>query len=119
VAVWTQVGGTRGNSVLHWEREGARRQRRRGGFAAEGQSGSWAAVENPATGDALVLISADLRGRTYFEDFGEEGPHLMSSGPMPIEPNETKETLSWLVLCSDIRQIEAYAAALSQARQLP
>jgi hypothetical protein len=119
VAVWTQAGGTRENSVVHWERDGARRQRRRGEFSAEGQSGSWAAVENPATGDTLVLIAADLRAHTYFEDFGKEGPHLMSSGHIGFEPNETKETLSWLVLCSDVRQIEAYGAALSRARQLP
>src|SRR6185295_4117109 len=97
IGLWAQVGGTRENSVAHWEREGAKETQRRGGFGIEIFSKHWAAVENPATGDALLLIGADRRSSLFMADMMEEGPHLGAVTPMHLEPNETRERLTWLV----------------------
>jgi ribosomal protein S18 acetylase RimI-like enzyme len=118
MAAWLQVGGTREHATSHWECEGERRHRRRGGWPADSRSGPWAAVENAATGDSLVLIATDSRAHASIDDQGKEGPHLIASGHVALEPNESREILSWLVLCPDIAQVEAYAT-LSQVRRLP
>jgi ribosomal protein S18 acetylase RimI-like enzyme len=118
ITAWLQVGGTRENAVLHWESDGQRKHRRRGGFAEGGQAGNWAAVENAVTGDAVVLIASAPRAHVGYDDMAEHGPHLNASGPIQFEPNETKENLAWLVLTSGTAQIEAYAA-LAKVRRLP
>jgi GNAT superfamily N-acetyltransferase len=119
VAAWLQPGGTRTASVAHWERNGERRHRRRGGFPAEARSGVWAAVENTETEDILLLITSQPGGHTNVEDYGAEGPHLEASGTWALKPNGVYETLTWLISCRELEQIDAYAAALAQARSLP
>jgi ribosomal protein S18 acetylase RimI-like enzyme len=118
IGAWLQVGGTRQNAILHWEHNGERRHRRRGGFGIDGQPDTWAAVENPDTGDHLLIIATEPRAHAGFEDFAEEGPHLIVGGPVTLEPHETKETLAWLILGRDMSQIDAYAG-LAKARRLP
>ena len=119
VAAWTQIGGTRENSLLHWMRGEERRHQRNSSFSSEGDSGRWVAVENSTTGDVLTLITTHPSFHAGFEDFGVEGQHLQVRGSFNLGPNETKETLCWLVLSQDKAQIEPYAAALSQVRRLP
>jgi hypothetical protein len=119
MAAWAQVGGTREHTTVHWERHGEARQRRRSNFSAEGRSGHRVALENTHTGDLLTLINTTPRGYTYFEDFGEEGMHLLAAAPLEFEPGESKETLTWLVMSRERAQIDAYGAALSQLARLP
>ncbi len=119
VAAWAQPGGTRENTVLHWERNGEPRTRRRGGFQAEGESRRWAGVQNADSGDSLVLIATDPLHSVAWEDFVVDGPHLQARGPIVLGPRQTKERVYWLVHTRDISQAPAYGAALSQARRLP
>ncbi|HZO91894.1 MAG TPA: GNAT family N-acetyltransferase [Chthonomonadaceae bacterium] len=118
IAVWPQLGGVRENAIVHWESEGERRVRRRGVFQAGGRSGPWTAVENTDTGDILLLVASDPNAHTGFDDWEKDGVHLSTDGHISFEPQETRELLSWLVLCDNIKQIEAYGA-LAQARRLP
>jgi len=119
LAAWARPGGSVTDTVLHWERAGEPRRRRRGPFAAEGESGRWAAVENSATGDSLVLVATGSRHDAAWEDFSADGAHLQARGPIELGPHESKETLFWLVHTTRIAQAPAYGAALSQARRLP
>ena len=118
VGVFAQVGGTRENSIAHWERDGVRRHRRRGGFSMEGNSGKWAAVENPETGDTLILVTTEPRSHVDMGDEGKEGPHLQAISPTVFGPNETKERLYWLILADSPAAMDPYAS-LAQVRSLP
>jgi len=119
VAAWCQPGGTRQNTVLHWELNGEPRERRRGGFGAWAESGPWAALCNPETGDSLVLVASAAGHHAAWGDMGEEGMHLQAAGPIELGPNETRESLFWLVHTGDVAKAPAYGAVLSQARRLP
>lgn len=117
-ALWTQVGGTRENSVAHWEREGTQESARRGGFGFEIFSKRWGAVENPATGDALLLIGANPKATVFMADMAEEGAHCGTVTTTTLEPLETRERVDWLVHTADRTQWDAYRA-LKETRALP
>ncbi|MDX1934107.1 MAG: GNAT family N-acetyltransferase [Capsulimonadales bacterium] len=117
-AVWCQPGGSRERSTAHWKREEARRYRHPGGFPAHFESDSWTAVENGATGEALLLISAEPGHSAEVEHYGAEGPHLVAGAGGDLAPDESREVLSWLVLTRDLTQADAYAH-LAQIHRLP
>lgn len=117
--VWVQPGGVRENLTLHWEREGERRERRRGGFQMHGSNSPWAAAENSATHDALLLVPTAYKATAGVGDMGADGASLIVGGPVSLEPGETKEVLNWLVLLQGVDQVDAYVAALSKIRRLP
>jgi hypothetical protein len=81
-------------------------------------SENWSAVENEASHDVIVLISTDSKARTGMVDFGEKGPHLNASGSVWLEPKETRELLTWLVVCESMEEVETYAS-LSLCDRLP
>jgi GNAT superfamily N-acetyltransferase len=117
-AVWGQPGGARDNTVGSWLRGEERRERRPGGFEAEMTPTPWAALENPATGDCLLLVAAASRTRVALHDDGEEGRHLCVHGGLTLGPNETRERLAWLVHLTEGGQLDAYAG-LVKRRTLP
>jgi len=118
VMAWLQPGGARENVVAHWSHDGERLSRRRGGFQEHHQSGSWAAVENPATGDTLALINSIPDKQIQVGDMAEEGVHLQALQGHTFGPHETKEMLTWLVLTSGQESLEAYAS-LAKLERLP
>ena len=119
IGAWLQVGGTHTNAVLHGEFDGERQARRRGGFGMDNDAGKWKAVENADTSHTVLMIAASAGLQAGVKDFAEEGAHLSARGEMILQPNETKETLSWLVLSPDTSEIDAYVAALGECRTLP
>ncbi|HLV79347.1 MAG TPA: hypothetical protein VKT32_03665, partial [Chthonomonadaceae bacterium] len=118
MVAWVQPGGTRANAVSYWEQEGKRRHRGRGGFLLDIESGPWAAVENPETGDMIAFLAGDPRDHINVVDLGVAGPHLLAGYNRWLEPGGSVEVLSWLVLCADPGQLDAYAA-LAQCSRLP
>ncbi len=76
-------------------------------------------MENTTTGDVLALIATDPKDFVSGVDLGASGAHLLASGPIDLGPNATVERVSWLVHSTDVSQLEAYSAALSQLRRLP
>jgi ribosomal protein S18 acetylase RimI-like enzyme len=118
VTVWAQAGGGRESASLHWLREGERRTRRGGGFERHAVSDRWSAIVHEKTGDVLLAVAGDPRAQADGWYTGEEGPHLSVNGGFSVGPNETLETLSWLVLSDDAGQIDAYAE-LSKVTALP
>lgn len=120
IGVWGKVGGTYANTVLHWEREGERRHRRRGGFGVQGDGRRWAAIQNPETLDALLLLATDRRpfGGVGLMDMAENGPHLGFSSSIDFEPNETREILTWVIHTRDLAQLDAYIK-LGRLTRLP
>jgi len=119
VGVWSQPGGSVADTVVHWERGGELRDRRRGKFGADGESGRWIAIENRNSGDSLVLVAGNPGHNAAWDDFGEEGAHLQARGEIVIGPNATVETLYWLVHTTKRSEAAAYGAALSQVSRLP
>ncbi|MCW3053643.1 MAG: family N-acetyltransferase, partial [Chthonomonadales bacterium] len=118
VMAWLQPGAARENVVAHWSHDGERLSRRRGGFQEHHQSGSWAAVENPVTGDTLALITSVPDKQIQVGDMAEEGVHLQALQGHTFAPHETKEMLTWLVLTSGLTSLEAYAS-LAKVERLP
>lgn len=118
LAAWLQAGGSREQAVMRWKRDDQPRHRRRGGFGMDVQAGKWGAVENDQNGHALMAVITDPRANVWIEDMAEEGAHLMLGGEYPLEPNQTRETLSWLVVDPPADQRDAYAE-LNRLRLLP
>ena len=118
LSAWLQPGGTRTNTVAHGTRHGERMLQRRGGFSLHQQYGAWGAVENPATGDILTLISSGHDRHVNLIDLADEGAHFMASQDLTFAPHETKEMLDWLVLTSSLASVEAYAS-LAKVERLP
>jgi len=118
VMAWLQPGGTRANTVAHWTRSGEKILQRRGGFSTQAQCGVWGAVENPATGDVLTLITSTPDKHIGLMDMAEEGAHFQAGHDHTFAPYETKETLTWLVLTSGLDSLDAYAS-LAKVQRLP
>ena len=119
VAAWLQVGGTHSNAVVHAEINGQRQARRRGGFGMDSIHGKWKAVENPETGQTVLMIATAVKGKVGLKDFAEEGAHLSIQSACELQPGETKEMLGWLVMTDGLESIDAYVAALTPCRRLP
>jgi len=117
-AIWTQPGGSCENVVLHYQQDKTHKHRRRGQYDAELQSGKWAAVENPDTGDTLVFVATDQDGEIEAWDSGKNGAHFSSNAPFHLEDDERKEVVHYLVLTSSIEQARAYKV-LKSVWQLP
>jgi GNAT superfamily N-acetyltransferase len=115
---WFQPGGVRSNTVGYWKQGEERLLQRRGGFAMERRSGPWSAVQNPATGDTLGLITSVPDHPVELVEMAEEGAHLYAGHPHTFAPYETKEDLNWLVLTSGVDTMEAYAS-LAKIERLP
>ncbi len=118
VMAWLQPGGGRSGIVAHRTGGGVRMLTRRGGFQSQHRSGPWAAVENPATGDTLHLITSGPDRDIDVIDMAEEGAHLSAGHPLTLAPHETKERLTWLVLTSGLASSDAYAS-LAKVERLP
>ena len=132
VAAWLQPGGTTQNTILHYEqstplygqnvstdmRERRRRHRHRGGYLTEFNCGKWAAVENPETNDVFIMITSYQQGELEAMDLVNDGAHLYASTWFGLEANETKEDVTWLVLCDSLEEALAYRV-LSEAWELP
>ena len=131
IAVWTQPGGTFDNTVLRYQSTVPRyehgttrdhlrvtRQRRRGEYFGGYDSGRWAAVGNPTTGDALALVTSHGKAGISAEDMGKDGAHLHLWHHFGLEANETKEVIGYLILCRSATEAEQYRM-LTEAVDLP
>ncbi len=132
VAAWLQPGGTIKNTILHYEQstplyeqnvstdaqERRRRHRRRGGYTTEFYCGRWAAVENPKTNDVFILVTSYQQGGLEAMDLVNDGAHLYARTWFGLEPCETKEYVTWLVLCNSLEESLKYRI-LSEAWELP
>jgi len=107
-ALWCQPGGSLSEAVLHYEREGKPTRRRRSDYSADLDAGPWAAVENPSTGDILLLVNSSEGGRIEARDMGREGVHPLAQTWLQMNPHETREMLLWLVLTREMDQAGLY-----------
>jgi hypothetical protein len=106
-----------GGPECHWVRGGVRYTQMAGRFMRDAQSDSWAAVSDPDTGRAMMIVPSAPAGRACVEDFVEHGQHLGVSLPMTLEAHEERESIVWIVACQ-ADELDAYAA-LSKATALP
>jgi hypothetical protein len=90
-------------------RSGRHQVQRTDGNSRDIRADSWAAVADPATGAATLLVPGGRQARAYVEDFGNDGQHLGMWMPMTLRAGETREAVGWLVLCRTT-EMEAYAA---------
>ncbi|RKY62677.1 MAG: hypothetical protein DRP95_00955 [Candidatus Latescibacterota bacterium] len=118
VAAWLRPGGSLEHVVLHYEQDKVHRYLRRGDYAAEFNSGRWAAVENPEEGDVVAVIAADQNAHISAEDTGRNGAHLFVNVRKSLGSEETKESLTWLVLTDSVERARIYRA-LQEVWQLP
>ncbi len=132
IAISAGVGGGTAENVLHYAQERPRyetaastrertrglRSHRRDDFMLQVGAGRWAAVENPTTGHVLAVVATHPRSTVETIDEGEPGIYLMVSGWFELEPGETKQTVTWVVLTNSVAQAEAYRA-LGEVWELP
>jgi len=93
-------------------------QQRRGDYETELQCKRWAAVENPENNSVIALITSWQSANIEIMDSGREGAHLFAGTGFGLKPNETKEYVTWLVLCESVEQAQKYMA-LSEVWELP
>ncbi|MBI2300949.1 MAG: GNAT family N-acetyltransferase [Armatimonadetes bacterium] len=132
LAVWPQAGGTVADNVV-WapvdrprygrsrpstECEPALQSHRRSDYSVEWTNRRWAAAESPEHGALLAVVPAHPRYQAAADDMGRDGALLTSSGWLELEPGESKESLTWLVLADGIAAMDGYAG-LSEVWELP
>ncbi len=118
IAIWAAVGGDRGKAVAFWESDGELRHRRRTMPGMDISGARWAAIENSDTGHRLEAIAGGRNAKVSIEDMSEEGAHLGVGARVSLDPEETLETICWLVVNPAASEFEAYAA-LSGVTKLP
>lgn len=133
LAFWLALGGDVSNNVLHYtkdrsrygqtastnEQERVSRHRRPNGYEFGTSAGKWAAVENPETGDVISLIASHPRTGIDIGSEGHESAAMFWAGNWTgLEPNESKETVLWLVLTDSVAKAHEYRA-LGEISGLP
>lgn len=127
---WLAMGGR--DDVLHYvqtrphyeqsastdEQARVMRHRRRGDYELEGSCGFWAASENTKTNSFLALVASHPNTRAGIECSKETSNRLWIVGWLRFEPEETKEIVSWLVICDSLKQAQDYRA-LAEIYELP
>ncbi|MCC6443107.1 MAG: GNAT family N-acetyltransferase [Armatimonadetes bacterium] len=117
-ALWCQPGGSYDRSVTHYERDGQPLFRRRSDYSLDQGATHWAAIQNPSTGDTLLLVNTAATNWIEIGDCGREGAHPAGQARLAFEPNETREILLWLVCAGEMEQVRLYTA-LKDVPELP
>jgi hypothetical protein len=90
-----------------------------GEYGIEIPSGRWIAVEDSESQRVLTLIVSHPDDKAGAEaEKKESGSFLWTGGEMGLDPNETKETVSWLVLCDSVDEARKYRV-LEEVWELP
>ncbi|MFC1718727.1 hypothetical protein ACFL6S_34060, partial [Candidatus Poribacteria bacterium] len=133
IGAWLAVGGSISNNMLHYtqarpcyeqaasagEHTRVMRQRYRDEYSFEAPRGRWVAVENPETGDVIASIPSHPRARIEAEVEGKDtATFFWLDAGTNLEPNETKETVSWMVLSDSVKEAQKYRA-LEEICELP
>jgi hypothetical protein len=133
VVLWLEVGGATTNNVLHYtQRRPCYEQaastddqirvlchRRRSEYGFEPSTERWGAVENPETGHVLAVIVSHPNIRMDIATESMDAATLLwVGGGTGLEPEETKEFVSWLVLTDSVAKAQDYRA-LGEICELP
>lgn len=134
LALWPQVAGGVADNVLLYPteepylepgrptRETRRlvRARARGPFGFEAAGKPWVAVRSGTTGESLLIVPAQPQpgDAAGFDDEGELGVQLLLRWRSRLEPEETVESLAWLVLLEAGAHLEDYLS-LARVEALP
>lgn len=129
--LWLASGGE--NDVLYYtqnrpryeqasstnEQERILRNRRSSEHEFETSGKHWAAAENTKTGGILALIAPHPDTNISVEATGKNISNTLNVwGWVSFEPEETKETVSWLVICNSVSEAQEYQA-LAEMWELP
>ncbi len=133
VGAWLAVGGSIENNVLHYtqsrpcyeqsastnEHTRVMRHRRRDEYGFEPPQGRWAALENPETGHVITMIPSHPKARVGAEvESKDTATFFCADAGAALEPNETKESVIWLVLTDSVEESQKYRA-LEEICELP
>jgi GNAT superfamily N-acetyltransferase len=125
IDIWPAVGDSISYNVMHYLRNQpcyeqaastdqalrVQRHRRLGEYGFEPPSGRWVAVENQQTGHVLSLVAPHPDTRAGVESERKDtGCILWVAGGVNLEPGETKERVSWLVLTDSVEEARKYQA---------
>ncbi len=128
--VWFAEGGD--NDVLHYiqnrpyyeqaastnDQKRVIQRRKRGDYEFEGICGRWAVSENTKSNAFLALIASHPNIHAGIECSKQASNLLWTTGWLGLEPEETKEIVSWLVVCDSLKQAQDYRA-LAEIYHLP
>ncbi len=109
IAAWAAPGGNTLKSVGYWMDSDELRHHRRGAFPMEVLRKDWIAVENEESGHRLQIVASGRDANAGLEDFAADGAHMHVQQKVVLEPNETREFMSWLVVNPAISELQAYA----------
>lgn len=105
-----------GEAARTWTR--TPRLRRPDAHGMQAPGGTWAAAEDPTTGQTLALINGDPRASVQAQFERELGVALLSAGSVELRAGETADRLAWLVAAPSRADAERYRA-LEAVWQLP
>lgn len=81
--------------------------------------GHWVAVENGQTGIVLAIIASNPDSNINFSIANKDVTMFVGIEDwLNLLPKETKEMLSWLVICNSVEQAQEYQA-LTEMYELP
>lgn len=117
--VWAAPGGRYDNTVLYYEQEQKLQQRWRTPYSADFRTGKWAIVAPPEAGPALMVVGTDQDHPIEAWDLDSDGVHLQSSAYLSLEPEESRATLTWLVVADEGVHAARPYQVLGQLTELP
>jgi GNAT superfamily N-acetyltransferase len=101
------------------EQERILRHRRHSEYEFETFGKRWAAAENTRTGGVLALIAPHPDTNISVEATGKNVSNILNvDGWVALKPEETKEIVSWLVICNSVSEAQEYQA-LVEMWELP
>jgi len=104
-----QIGGRR-EALLHYLACGRERVRKPAPEWLEGETESWAALEDPCSGAIGTLVAASEKARISFEHLGQQGALMGLAALLSLGPGEAKELVGYFVLTNSLEKARLYRA---------
>lgn len=78
--------------------------------------GNWAAVENPETGRAIVIVSGERAQQLEIHDADKKGGYFYLSNSQNLLPNGEHEMVIYMALAGSVDEAKCYAALTALAK---
>ncbi|MEM7125554.1 MAG: GNAT family N-acetyltransferase [Chloroflexota bacterium] len=114
--IYCQVDGDMSRGALHGDYPGVGAiHRKRSEQNADVCVDTWAAVENPETGRAIVVVAGERGQSVLLEDADSMGGHIWVDHGKHLPPNGQHEMVTYMALAGSVEEAKRYAALNSMS----
>ncbi|MBV7327818.1 hypothetical protein KFU94_06070 [Chloroflexi bacterium TSY] len=108
--IYCQTDGNVANGTLHADSPYVGEiQRKRSEQNTDFVVDNWAAVENPETGRAIVVVSGERAHQLEINDADKKGGHFYVGHGQDLPPNGQHEMVTYLALTESVEEAKRYA----------